>query len=291
MSEAGGPDERSTEVSSAPAPAGSGRAPAGRKVSSAAFAAGGLLTLTCGSCLALPFVSDSVATSRAAAHLEAHGLACAGLSVDVSYDLARAEIAPVRCTRTAEDDVGVEALELVDPAFVDLVLFEPTHVRMGRVRVHLSADDPGTGMDLGSLEPIAGILRIPSRIASATRAAAEVARHELPPADVASAEIVRGASVRVAMTDLTIGGGSPMTFSIARMDLPALEGPFGTSASVALNEVTGEATAATCTVRGELQLDASIPLMSTVHRRANATIAATGLDGPAPDWAVSFDGG
>lgn len=293
MSETGGSSHRPGSSSERPPGAASER-PAGgapRGVSTLAFVLGGLGTLLCGSGLALPFVADAMATSMAASHLAAHGLVCEGLSLDVSYDLARAEVAPTRCTRTTDDDVDVEALELVDPAFVDLVLFEPTHARMGRVRVHLRADDPGTGVDLGALGPVASILRIPSRIASATRAAAEVARHGLPPAEVSTAEIVRGENVRVTMTDVTIGGGSPMTFTIASMSLPALEGPFGTNASVSIFEVTGDATASSCTVRGDLQIDASIPLVGDVHRRPAVTIAATALDGPSPDWTVSFDGG
>ena len=130
-----------------------------------------------------------------------------------------------------------------------------------------------------------------SRIASATRAAAEVARHGLPPADVSTAEIVRGENVRVTMTDVTIGGGSPMTFTIATMSLPALEGPFGTNASDSIFDVTGDATASSCTVRGDLQIDASGPLVGDIHRRPAVTITATALDTATPDWNVSFEGG
>ena len=90
---------------------------------------------------------------------------------------------------------------------------------------------------------------------------------------------------------MTIGGGSPMTFTIARMELPALDGPFGTNASVSLNDVSGDATAATCTVRGDLQIDASVPLVGEIHRRPGVTITATALDGPSPSWNVSFEDG
>lgn len=257
-----------------------------------AFVLGAVATLVLGGALAVPLAADAIATRMAEANLASHGLSCPGLALDASWDLSRAEIAPVRCVG-AEGERSeareVEALELVDPAFVDLVLFEPTHVRMGRVRVHLRADDAGTGVDLGALGPVAALLRIPSRIGSATRAAAEIAAHALPPLEASSVEIVRGASVRVSMTDVALGGGTPMTFTVARMDLPALEGPLGTSASVALNAVTGEATPATCSVRGELQIDAGVPLVGEVHRRTNASIIASGLDGARPSWDVSFD--
>lgn len=265
------------------------RAPEGgaRRLSPLAFGLGALVTLCCGGGLALALGADSIASARARSELSAHGLECPDLALDVSYDLARAEVAPVRCTRTGTSD-EVEAIELVDPAFVDLVLFSPTHLRAGRVRVHLRADDPGSGVDLGSLGPIAGILRIPSRIASATRAVAELARHELPPSEISSIEIVRGESVRVTATDATTTGGASLSYTVARIDLPALDGPFGTSASVGINAVTGDATSSSCTVRGELQIDASVPLVGEIHRREATTITATALDGPNPTWDVSF---
>lgn len=258
-----------------------------RRAPTLAFVSGAILTLVIGSCIAVPLVSDSIATGMARTELEGRGLSCTDVSVDVNLDFSRAEIAPMRCGRGPDGEV--EAIELVDPAFVDLVLFSPTHLTAGRVRVHLRADDPGAGVDLGALGPVAGLLHIPSRIASAAHAAAEIASHDLPPTDVSSAEIVRGENVRVSMTDLTLSGGTSTTFTIARVDLPALEGPFGTSASVAINTLTGDASPSTCTLSGELQLDASIPLMEAIHRRQHTTITATGLDTPSPSWNVSFE--
>jgi len=48
----------------------------------------------------MTLAADSIATSRARSELAAHGLDCPELALDVSYDLARATVAPVRCTRT-----------------------------------------------------------------------------------------------------------------------------------------------------------------------------------------------
>lgn len=248
-----------------------------------AFAMGLLIPLvlacSCGGCSLL--VRDWVAASALASALAASGITCDELSVDVTLALDQATVAPTTChTETG----SVEVLELVDPVTADLVMFSPTHVRAGRIRVGLRGEAPV--VDSGTLGPVAGLFGIPQRIGLLIQATSEIAALGPPAVDVTTLEVMRGDHVSVSIADLALDGGAPLAITAREVTLPSLDGPLGAHADVRIDTLHGQASAEAVTLTGTIHLDGSAPLMGEMHRDGEVTVEGSALTSTAPSYAI-----
>ncbi len=238
-----------------------------------------LLACSCGGCSLL--FRGSIAGAIAASALASHGITCDDLSVDVSIALDEATIAPTTC----QVDAGaIERIELVDPVSADLVMFSPTHVRAGQVRVALRGEAPV--VDGGVLGPVAALFRIPERIGLLIRATSEIAAMGPPPVDVEALEVVRGDRVSVSVEALALDGASPLGITAREVTLPTLEGPLGAHADARIDAIHGEGTADDVTLTGALHLDGSAPLVGEMHQDGRATVEGSALTSASPSYGI-----
>jgi hypothetical protein len=238
-----------------------------------------VLACMCGSCSIL--FRGTIAGGVAASALASRGITCDELSIDVTLALDHATIAPTTCH--AESGT-VETIELVDPVSADLVMFSPTHVRAGGIRVGLRGEAPV--VDSGVLGPVAGLFRVPERIGSLIRATSEIAAMGPPPVDVTTLEVMRDDRVSVSIADLALDGASPLGMSAREVTLPALDGPLGAHAEVSIDLLHGDATADEVTMTGALHLDGSAPLVGEMHRDGEVTVEGSALTSASPSYAI-----
>jgi hypothetical protein len=249
--------------------------------------AGALLAGTLAACCLLGgaavLLEDAYATSVLADQLAARGVECdERFAVDATPTLDAATIGPTTCT-VAEG--AVESFELLDPVTVELDAgLEPRHVRAGRVRVSVRFDPPvvtGTGLDA-----IMEALAVPQRLGLLVSGAAELARADLPRIDAASIEVERSGEGVAALAGVTISGGSPLEIEAERVDLPQISAPLGTRATIAIAPLTGTATPERVELEGDLDVDATLPVVGETHQEVHVRVAGEGLDSATPTFRI-----
>jgi hypothetical protein len=240
-----------------------------------------VLACACGSCSVL--LRNTVAGSVAGAALAARGITCDDLSIDVSLALDQATIAPTTCH---VEGGAVEQIELVDPVTADLVMFSPTHVGAGRIRIGLRGEAPA--VDAGALGPVAALFRIPERIGLLVKATSEVSAMGPPPIDVGTLEVMRGDHVSVAIDALALDGAAPLGITAREITLPSLDGPLGSHADVRIDALHGQGAADEVTLTGTIHLDGSAPLMGEMHRDGEVTVRGTALTSASPSYAIQL---
>lgn len=248
------------------------------------FLLGSLFAL-CGGGGAALLALDPIATSRARAELAARGIECDDrFAVDVSLDLAAAQLAPTRC-RLMRARHAV-ALDLPEGARVTLFGLRPTEVSAPLVRLELAA---ATGPDvaLGPMGPLGVLSDLGARVGETARAAAELAEHRPPASRVERLELVRGGTPEVTLEGLVLEGGEPLVLRVERAELAAMSGPMGISARGELLRIAGEATPSTCHLEGDLALTARLPIVGELSHGTHLVLDGAGLDGDAPDIAVT----
>jgi hypothetical protein len=248
------------------------------------FVLGSLFAL-CGGGGAALLAIDPIATSRARAELAARGIECDDrLSVDVSFDLAAAQLAPTRCRLLRSRHA--EAIDLPEGAQVTLSGLRPTAVSAPLVRLELGAST-GPDVALGPMGPLGTLADLGGRVGETARAAAELAAHRPPSTRVDRLELVRGGISEVTLEAVVLESGEPLALRVERAEIAAMSGPMGISARGELLRIAGEATASTCHLEGDLTLSASLPIVGELSHTTHLALDGSALDGDAPQIAVT----
>ena len=261
-------------------PSGYPRAVAGRSKAPIAVAVVVVVGVLVGAPAGAWLARGAIATSMARGQLEARGLTCdSRLSVAPNATLSRATVGPVRCTRASG---VVEAIELLSDFTVELDGTEPAAVRGDSLRLVLRPANVRGGEGWASA---LSRVRLEQEMAAVLKSLSELASMDVPDTRIARVEVVRGGTSlghaeQLALTPRAEGLG----LSLASARFAA--GPMGVG-QLALTEVTGEAAAATVTVRGRASARAGVAVIFTVERQGPFTVEARGLDGASPSFRLS----
>lgn len=236
----------------------------------------------------LAVLSDPIATSVARDRLAEQGIECDDrLSVDLGWALDVARIAPTTCTMREGD---VAAFELLDPVTIELGEgFEARLVTGGRARVVTRIDPPV--VHASGLGAIVDALEIPDRIGMLVAGAARLSGDDLPQIEMGSIEVARDDRVSALLTGVHLVGRTattPLALRVDRADLPAIAGPLGARATIAIAPMSAEATPSHATLEGDLRIDASLPLLGGLQRDVHLAVVGDGLDGPTPRYDIQM---
>jgi hypothetical protein len=238
-----------------------------------------------GACLASATLGRRAFFRYAArAALAGQGVTC-GDDFDVTPDAsyAHATIAPCTCTVASGP---IQQIELVDAVTVDLDGDRVSHVHAGHVRIAIRAD--AAQVDAGALGPVAVTLGVPARIAAIVAAASHVATLHPPALELAALEATISDRPAVTIDALALDGRSPLGLSARAVTLPALTGPLGTTATVAIDALSGTATASEVHLEGDFTLDGNAPILGAVARHGHVRVTGTELDGSAPSYRIEL---
>ncbi|MCB9595527.1 MAG: hypothetical protein H6719_22595 [Sandaracinaceae bacterium] len=219
-----------------------------------------------------------IATSIARSQLEERGIACdSRFSVSPSATLGEATVGPTRCTREG----GVlEAIELMSDFTVELDGTEPSSIRGDSLRIVLRSANVRGGD--GWAEALARI-NLEQRMAAVVKGLSELSRLDLPPVRAGRVELVRGSDQLGHAENLTLTpeAGDRLGLAFTRAHFAA--GPMGVG-QLDLTGVTGDATPATVTLRGQASARAGVAIVFSVERAGPFTVQATGLDTASPSF-------
>lgn len=227
--------------------------------------------------LAIPLAAwllrGTIATSMARSEIEARGLRCdERFSVELSALFGEATIGPTRCTR---EGGLVEALELTGDATIELDGLTPAAVRAESVRVVLRDQDLRGGS--GWAAQLRRI-NLEQRVAGLVKGLAELGGMNLPPTDIAHAEVFRGGEELAAIDGLVLTPSSSTDLAIQQVAFSAVGG----AARLTLEGVTGSATPSAVHLEGDATARAGIALLGAFTTGGAFSLDASALDTSAP---------
>lgn len=242
-----------------------------------------LVALLLAALAVVPIALDSMATSEARARLQARGITCDdNFAVDVTMSLDLATLSPTTCTM---ESGPLASFEVITPLEVELISQEPVMLRCEQLRISLRQSAPDAG---GSWGPLLDALAVPARIGALAHGVSDLAQRDLPPAAISQVEIVQEGAAMSVLRDVQVAGGSPFTLSAASVSLPPIAAPLGARADMSIEALRASGSADAVQLSGELEVDATLPLLGAQHQRRHFEVRARGLQGAAPTWELQL---
>ncbi len=222
-----------------------------------------------------------VVTALVSRALAERGVSCPRISVDVSWDLSRAEVAQTTC-RGGSGERQVE-VGLPAGATVELVSLRPRSIEVPEVTLSLSP-----AHDSGEIEDVAGALlegTVPEPLARALDAfAGAAAQQSLPRATIAAVRVRRGARTLDAYGLVLEPAPGRIRFMLASIAPPTV-GERRVALAGRVASLEGEATPSSAEVRGRIEVELELGALD-LSRGIAFRVSGEGLDAEAPRYVL-----